>query len=408
MPNLDLQYRIRRQEGALSSLQSKMATQSKIKELRDDPLAAAHAVRYESFLARMERYEDNALYARDHYKVADGYMRQAQDVMQRVREIGVQGANGVYAKEDLRYMAIEVDELLKEMVQVANAVGPDGKRLFAGDKAFTEPFRIVEGMVPGAGDAVVARVEYQGSGASRLAEVDEGAYAALDLGGGEAFWAEKMQVFSTFDASGYRVPGPAAFFVDGQRVELSAGDTLPAIVAKINDSPAPVKAYVDPVTKGLALEGTSAHMMRLEDSPGSSVLADLGVIARTTDPGAPNWHPSARVSGGSAFDVVIRLRDALYAGDQETVGSRGLAGVDLALDNFGARLAEIGSRQERAEVTWKRVNEQIPDVAANLARESSLDFAEAATDLGMLEFAHKATLQTAGKILPPTLLDYLR
>jgi flagellar hook-associated protein 3 FlgL len=106
--------------------------------------------------------------------------------------------------------------------------------------------------------------------------------------------------------------------------------------------------------------------------------------------------------------MVIRLRDALYRGDSETVGSQGIAGIDLALDNLGSRLAEVGSRQERVEVAWKRINEEIPDVTANLARESSLDFAEAATDLGMLEFAHKAALQTAAKVLQPTLLDFLR
>jgi len=408
MPNDDLQFRLRRHEADLSSLQSKMGTQKRIQELRDDPLAAAKAVRYESYLARLDRFEKNALYAKDHLKVADGYMRQAQDVMQRIRELAVQGANGTYAAEDLRYMGVEVNELLKELVQVSNAVGPDGKRLFAGDKAFTEPFRAVEAAVEGAGESVIARVEYQGAGATRRAEVSEGAHAVIDMGGGEAFWAEKMQIFSSFDATAYRVSAQTSFFVDGREIAANPGDTIHAIVAKINDSPAPVKAYVDPVTKGLALEGTSAHLIRLEDAPGGSVLKDLGVIRATSDPGAPNWHPAARVSGGSAFDMVIRLRDALFRGDSGEVGSLGVAGIDLALNNFGSRLAEIGSRQERVELTWKRVNAEIPDVSSHLARETALDFTKAATDLKMIEFAHKAALQTASKVVQPTLLDFLR
>ncbi|MEJ5188367.1 MAG: flagellin, partial [Breznakiellaceae bacterium] len=118
--------------------------------------------------------------------------------------------------------------------------------------------------------------------------------------------------------------------------------------------------------------------------------------------------PAARVSGGSVFDMVIRLRDALLQGNTDMVGSQGIGGIDLALDNLESRLAELGSRQERSEVTWKRLNEEIPDVTANLARVSSLDFAQAATELSMLDFVHKATLQTAAKITPPTLLDYLR
>jgi flagellin-like hook-associated protein FlgL len=73
-----------------------------------------------------------------------------------------------------------------------------------------------------------------------------------------------------------------------------------------------------------------------------------------------------------------------------------------------SRLAEMGSREERVEATWQRLNKEIPDVTAALAREAGLDFATAATDLGMMDFAHKAALQTAAKILPTTLLDFLR
>lgn len=408
MPNNDIQFRLRRQESDLASLQAKIAGQTKIQELRDDPLGASHAVRYESYLARLGRFENNALYAKDHFKISDGHLRHAQDVMQRIRELAVQGANGTYAGEDLRYMAVEVNELLKELVQISNALGPDGKRLFAGDKAFTEPFRAVEGTVFGGGESMIVRVEYQGSGAARRAEVAENAFSNLDLSGGEAFWAERMQITSTTDATAYRAVAEGAIFVDGYRVDVAPGDTVHGIAAKINESAAPVKAFVDPVTKGLALEGTNAHLIRLEDAQGSSILTDLGILRTSTAPGAPLWHPSAKVSGGSAFDMVIRLRDALFSGDTESVGSRGIAGLDLALGNIGERLADIGSRQERVELTWKRINEEIPDVTANLARVSSLDFAQAATDLGMLEFARKAALQTAAKVIQPTLLDFLR
>ena len=43
-----------------------------------------------------------------------------------------------------------------------------------------------------------------------------------------------------------------------------------------------------------------------------------------------------------------------------------------------------------------------------LARESAVDMITAATDLGMMDFAHRATLQTAARIVPTTLLDFLR
>jgi flagellar hook-associated protein 3 FlgL len=408
MPNNDMQYYLRRQEEGLSNIQSKIAAQKRILELRDDPLAASHAARYESYLARLERFEKNTLYAKDHYNEVDAYLREGNDILQRIRELSVQGATGTYAKEDLKYMAVEINELLKELVSLSNAIGSDGKQLFAGDKAFTEPFRIVEGNVPGGGEAMVVRVEYRGAGSGRKAEITGRTYTNLDLGGGEAFWAEKMQIYSTSDATDYRVPADSAVYVDGYEIPVTVGDTVQAIAAKINDSPAPVKAYIDPETKGLALEGTNPHLIRLEDRQGSRVLRDLGIIAANSDPGAPNWHPGARVSGGSVFDMVIRLRDALFRGDSEFAGSQGIGGMDLALSNIQTHLTVNGSRQERAEQTWERLNQEIPNVTAALSREAGLDVATAATELSMMQFAHRAALQTAAKILPPTLLDFLR
>jgi flagellar hook-associated protein 3 FlgL len=124
--------------------------------------------------------------------------------------------------------------------------------------------------------------------------------------------------------------------------------------------------------------------------------------------GAPNWNPSAKVSGGSVFDMVMQVRDALYQGDSTITGGAGIGGMDLALANVQARLTDIGSRAERAESIWKRVNAEIPIVTSAYGREASLDFATASVDMGMFDFTHKATLQTAAKILPRTLLDFLR
>jgi flagellar hook-associated protein 3 FlgL len=82
--------------------------------------------------------------------------------------------------------------------------------------------------------------------------------------------------------------------------------------------------------------------------------------------------------------------------------------MDLAINNVATRIADIGSRQERVETVWQRLNREIPDVTANLARETAVNMADAATDLRMLDFAHKASLQTSARILPVTLLDFLR
>jgi flagellar hook-associated protein 3 FlgL len=409
MPVTDMQFFLKRHEENLSNIQSQIGEQTRLHRLRDDPIAASHTVRYESYLARLERFEKNTQYAMEHYDNTYDYLNEATSVVQRIRELAVAGANGIYSPDDLRIMAVEVNELLKELVSISNVLGPDTKQAFAGDKVFTEPFRIVEGTVEGGGESMIIRVEYRGAGASRKAEIGDGTFVALDIGGDETFWAEKMQIFSTVDATDYRVQTAGSFFIDGVEINAAVGDTLPAIVAKINDSAAPVKAYIDPETRGLAIEGTNAHLIRAEDrEDGATILRDLGIINGNMVNNAPNWNTSARVYGGSIFDMVIRLRDGMLRGDSEFIGSQGIAGMDLSISNLAVKTTEIGSRKERAEFAWQKINSEIPNISSMLQRESGLNMETTIMELKMAQFAHQAALQTAAKILPPTLLDFLR
>jgi flagellar hook-associated protein 3 FlgL len=410
MATMDMQFYLKRKDDAISNVQNKIGSNSRLNQLSDDPISASHAVRYESFLARLDRFETNTKFAMEHFNNTHDYLNEVNSIMQRIRELAVTGAHGTYSEDQHKIMAVEVNELLKELVAISNKTGPDTKQAFAGDKVFTEPFRIVEGRVDGGEESMIVRVEYRGAGATRRAEINDRTFVELDIGGDEAFWAERMKIFSSTDATDYRVQQAGAFFVDGVEIQVTPGDTLPAIVAKINDSSAPVKAYIDPDSRGLVLEGTTPHLIRAEDSVagGATVLRDLGIINGNMQNNAPNWSNTARVHGGSLFDMVIRLRDGMLRGDSEYIGSQGIAGIDLALSNNAVRMADVGSRQERAQMAWERINREIPDITNMLNRESGLDLADAAMELRELQLAHQATLQTAAKIIPPSLLDFLR
>jgi flagellar hook-associated protein 3 FlgL len=413
----DTQFALRAQESRVSNLNNQISSQRKIQNLRDDPLAAGHSVRYQSYLARLDRFEGNAKTVNDQFKVTEGYMNQSLQVMQRVRELAVTGAHGTFTSDDLKNMASEVDELLNELVQNGNATGADGVRLFSGTKSFTEPFETVLGDVSGAGSPMIKEVRYNGSVDAKKVEIDDQAYISTDQAGSRTFWAERQSLFSEVDATNYVVKADTSIDVDGVNVPLAAGDNVYAIIAKINDSGAAVKAYVDPVTNGLNIETTDARQLWLADGPsgdGSSadgasgdVLSSLGVVKAGQRP-PYNLAPSVRVSGGSLYDAVIALRDSMLAGDQEAIGSRVLGAVDGSIDNLSTRLAEIGARYERNQFTQSRLNAQIVNVTAAESREADIDFTKAVTDLKMYEYTQQATLSTAGKLYSNSLLDYIK
>ncbi|MFW5806301.1 MAG: flagellar hook-associated protein 3 [Spirochaetota bacterium] len=408
LTNDDMQFWARRREYDLNRVQNQMSQQTRIQNLRDDPLAASHSTRFQSYTTRLERFSENIEYTRDNYEVTEGYMRQATDIMQRVRELAVQGANGSYNTEDRRKMATEVNELLNELVQLANARNGSGETIFSGTKSKTEPFRAVHGDVEGASGQVITNVDYIGNIERNRAEVAEGSFIEMNFPGNEVFWAENQQVFSMTDATGYQVQEDSTIRVDGVEIELSQGDNIHAVISKINNSKAAVEARLDPVQSSLVLESTSPHQLWLEDAGEGTVLQDLGVLADGDNPPPQNIAASADVFGGSVFDVVMNLRDRLYEGDTLDIGGSALRGIDDGLENMLSNVASLGAKDTRLETVYERTEDEIPKMKEMNSKEVDLDLTRAVTDLRMLEHTHQAAIGTAGRILQQTLLDFLR
>ena len=407
LPNYDLSYHLRLREWQMNEAQNKMAAQTRIKDPRNDPLAAGHSTRFQSREARLERYSQNVTRARGELTIAEGNLNSGLDVLQRVRELAVQGANGIYSREQLAYMGDEVNQLLGELLAVANARNGQGNYVFSGHRARTEPFRVHNGRVEGSrGTEVITGVQYVGDIGRGRAEIDELQVSDYTLPGNQVFWAEKQQIFAAQDATGYRVQRNAAIRIDGVQIDLFQGDNVFAIIERINGSQAPVKARLDPVNNSLALEGTYPHQIWAEDV--GEVLQDLGVLSRGDGSPPLNSADSAAVYGGSVFDMMMHLRGSLYRGDQEAVGGSALRGIDDSIETLTSHLAEIGALDTRLEVAGQRLAWEKPEYTRFDSQERDLDLSQAITELKMLEYTHQATLATAARILRPTLLDFLR
>jgi flagellar hook-associated protein 3 FlgL len=407
MDNMDTQANLRLQESRLNKQNNQLGSQRRIQELRDDPIAAGHLVRYQSYLSRVQNFEKNAQALTDQFAQREGYMNNSLDVMQRVRELAVTGANGVYTKDDMKNMAAEVDELLKELIQNANASGEDGNSLFAGTNTKAQAFDVEMGNVSGSGVPLIENVRYNGNIDSADVEIDEHKYLSRDNAGNRTFWAERQQLYGGRNGSQWQASGDGVISVDGAQIRVNAGDNIYSLISKINDSGAAVKASIDPVTMGLNLETTDARQLWLQDVQGSS-LSDLGIIKDQSQKPPYNLGESVRVSGGSLFDTVIALRNALLTGDQESIGGRVLGALDQGLGNLVARVAKSGSEYERAQLNVTRNSGNALTVTQLISNEGDLDISKAATDMKMMDYTHQATLSTAAKLYSNTLLNYIK
>lgn len=405
--NSDTQFQLRRQEVRQAATNRQITSQSRIGQLRDDPIAAGHLVRYQSYLGRVEQFEKNAQTLSDQYNVREGYINQNLQIMQRVRELAVNGATGTNTPDDLKNMAVEVNELLKEMIQNANAVGPDGTTLFAGTKTKGIAFDVVMGNVPGSNEELIEKVNYKGNVGLNRIEVDENAYLTVDNSGTKTFWAEPQQFMGQRDLSGWMALEDSVVTIDGVDIAVKSGDNIHAVAAKINNSGASVKASIDPVTNGLNLATTDSHQLWIEDKTGSA-MADMGIIKDSSQRPPYNTGDSVKVSGGSLFDAVIALRDSMIRGDNEAIGSRVLGTLDQGINNLTTRLAKSGSDYERAMNNVQRSQVAQVNTTQLVSREGDVDITKAITDLKMMEYVNQATMSNAGKMYDSTLLNYMR
>lgn len=65
-------------------------------------------------------------------QATEGYLQETTDIMQRIRELAVQGANGIYSAEDRMYIQVEVSQLVDEVDRIASSAQFNGMNILTG------------------------------------------------------------------------------------------------------------------------------------------------------------------------------------------------------------------------------------------------------------------------------------
>jgi len=396
---------IKKNSNELLKLQSDISTGKKNRMPRENPVEVSHSIAYHRVLSELEQFEKNVDDGKARLNMGDNALSSATDILQRIRELAVQGSNGIYTKEDRAKIATEIDELLDQMVEIANTKYK-GKAVFGGNDTLEDPFKVFKSFSKYAGKQIINGVEYYGDMGKQNREIEQGSIVSVNVPGNEVFWAENSSLFSSVDARNYIVKGDSKVRINGIEVSFKAGDNIEMIVNRINNADIPIRASVNRMNGGIVLETSSARDIWVSDIEGSTVMQDIGVISGKNPP--KNISSTARFFGGTVFDTIMRLRDSLYMNDVEDVGGKALGSMDLALDNILKYRSELGAKSNRLDMVKKRIVKERTDMEDILSKNEDIDIAEKITKLKMLEVAYKAALGVSARIIQSTLLDILR
>ncbi|MDQ0339901.1 flagellar hook-associated protein 3 FlgL [Caldalkalibacillus uzonensis] len=123
----------------LQHVQWQLSTGKKIGKPSDDPVGISSALRYRSELAANEQYQRNLDSALSWLENADSMVGQIVQVVERARDLTVQGSTGSNSDVSLESIAKEIDQLIEQLYEMANSQF-NGKYIFNGQRTDQKPY----------------------------------------------------------------------------------------------------------------------------------------------------------------------------------------------------------------------------------------------------------------------------
>ncbi|MCT9857878.1 flagellar hook-associated protein FlgL [Priestia megaterium] len=104
----------------LETLQNQLSTGKKITRPSDDPIVATKGMAYRSNLSEVNQYKRNLTEAQSWFDSSESGLEQVNSILQRTKELVVQGLNGTNESDDRQAIAREIEQLKLDYMQVGN------------------------------------------------------------------------------------------------------------------------------------------------------------------------------------------------------------------------------------------------------------------------------------------------
>lgn len=125
-----------RQEGIvgadLQKSMEKLSSGERINRASDDSAGLAVSEKMRSQIRGLNQASKNIGNAVSFIQTAEGYLQETTDTLQRIRELAVQGANGIYSAEDRMQIQVEVSSLVAEIDRIASTAQFNGMNMLTG------------------------------------------------------------------------------------------------------------------------------------------------------------------------------------------------------------------------------------------------------------------------------------
>ena len=118
-------------DGIMKNIE-KLSSGEKINRAGDDASGLAVSEKMRSQIRGLNQASRNIENGVSFIQTTEGYLTETTDILQRVRELAVQSANGIYTDEDRMQIQVEVSQLVAEVDRIASQAQFNGMNMLTG------------------------------------------------------------------------------------------------------------------------------------------------------------------------------------------------------------------------------------------------------------------------------------
>lgn len=328
-----------KQQTSLAQLQEKVATGKELVRPSDSPDLAVNIARIKATIGEIDAFKNSLNAVNDRLTIEESYLGSAKDVLIQLKQLTLQGANGTMTGRDREVIALEMDELIAEMKNLANGTDANGNFLFAGSRVSTMPYQEdADGIIRYQGDNFRPELDYTAKRRSELGRNGLDVFKPIYTGDSVQPIPAEYQIAMT---QNFEVGDVFTVELDGQNFsyEVQPGDSLDLILNRfkydINESSrigniSPVVAEISgDDLRVISPDGTKRN---LAVSSQNSVIESIDDI-------------QIQSSQDANGDYILELSGTMQAGDEINVqvGSRTLNYVVTGQEGIGpnASVADV-------------------------------------------------------------------
>jgi len=390
-----------------SNLQEQMSTGKRINKPSDSPGEMPQVISYRTKVKDIDQYTGNINYGLSWLSIADNSLSNVASLLNSAKSIALGQSNATADDQTRRSAARQIDSILNQIVQISGT--KHGNRyLFSGHKTNVVPFEKmqVEGKTV---------VKYNGDDGAIYVPISSDINVQVNKSGKDIFGDPETTIegsnvnattspittstlLSSFNSEAGVSAGSFLITNGNQTATISVtatgSETIGDVLDAINNAGVNVTATINDAGTGIDIKSNfSGATLTIEDVGSSTTAQELGItgVAKSQD----------------VFGVLIRLKEALLSGDTVELGSvSGL--IDSALDEVLQAWVDIGSKEQRFELTRDRLGSEQMNYSELLSDTEDADLAELVVNLSREQSLYQGLLKVTAGMLQPSLLDFLR